>query len=468
MSLRVRLALSYLLVIGLFTAVLVGCWLLFTAGLMIGQVERQAEELAGRLRQALARTYADGGREASRQLLSVAVLPLDSRLELRWRDGASELLHGEARPVQEPAQIDRAWGGETAVDFVPHPMPDQRRVSLTIPLVGENDAVVGLALLDIPTAIPRTVRTPFQMSMLKAALAAAVAAFLVGLALSSLIAGPVRELVGATRELGEGRLDRRVPITGGAELAELARSFNEMAGRLEKTLDNLRSEKERVERSEAARREFLADVSHNLRTPLSAIQGWTEALIDGLAPGEEQILLARIHRETLFVSRTVSRLLDLSRWDEAEPTLSEDLFPLSEPLMEAADTLSEAAAEREVSLSFEGIGTDCRIRGDRLRIRELFQIFLENVVEHAGPGTIATVRARTEGSRVNVEIQDNGKGIPGEEIAHLGQRFRRSGGKGAGLGLAIARKLIQAHGGRLQVEAGPAGGTQVSFSLPAA
>jgi signal transduction histidine kinase len=271
----------------------------------------------------------------------------------------------------------------------------------------------------------------------------------------------VSRLAEATEALGQADLSTRVPVTGRGELAELAVRFNRMAERLEESQLRLREQKERAEHLERTRREFLADVSHNLKTPLAAIQGWTEALQDGLVPGQEPETLARIHRQVGFVTRTVQRLLDLSRWDSGEVALKLEELDPAEPLMEAAEALSQAAADRNIELELQGVQPGLRVRADRGRLRELMQICLENAVYHAGEGAQVQVAFEPVESRLRVTIADTGAGIAPERLSELTSRSRQ------GLGLAIAHKLAAAHGGVFELTSRPGEGTRATFSVDA-
>ncbi|HEY4001529.1 MAG TPA: HAMP domain-containing sensor histidine kinase [Candidatus Xenobia bacterium] len=233
-------------------------------------------------------------------------------------------------------------------------------------------------------------------------------------------------------------------------------------------LRRLRAEKERVEKLEGARRDFLADVSHNLGTPLAAVLGWTELLLEAKdMPAAERVdKLHRIARDVQYVSKTVKQLLDLSRLEASPPELRLEVFPLLEPLMEVVESLAEAAAENGTKLSFDGISPACRVRADRVRVREVLQVLLENVVAHAGKNASAVVAVKAQEGRWLVTLTDDGIGIETGRLNHLQRRFFPSGGTGAGLGLSIAHRLVAAHGGVLDLAQLTGGGTQATFSLP--
>lgn len=276
---------------------------------------------------------------------------------------------------------------------------------------------------------------------------------------------PLRHIDDGLRRLADGKLDHRVGDFH--EFGHLQSAFNSMAERLEGALDSLRSQKERAEQAEQARRDFLADVSHNLGTPLAAIQGWIGFLKDDMVtdPGERRRLLIKLSRQVHRVSRTVHQLLQLSRWENAEPELMIARFPLLKPLIEVAESLEEMAQDRDISLYLDRLHPRLCVRADQDRIRDLFQIFLENAIAHAGAGVEVRVSARLVQERVVVVVSDNGEGVPSHRLPSLKQRFVLASGKGCGLGLAIADRLVSVHGGRLTIDSEPGHGTRLTFDL---
>lgn len=442
MPLRLRLALSYLLVIALFLAVFGASWLAFTARPTVLVLRDQAREYGARLRDSATAAWQRGGTPAVVEAMEAAILPPRARLTVYPPSGAPVAVQGE--PVSgDDSALAAALEGKPGLR-----LPRSRAFPVTawIPFRASGDAF-GVLALSMPAGLPTELRHHLAWSFLYSGLLATLAALLAGWALSRFLARPLQRLAEATSDLGAGDLSRRVPEEGPGEFRDLARRFNRMAESLEKT--------------DAARREFLADVSHNLRTPLAAILGWTEALQDGLAPGEEGDRLARIHREALFVSRAVRRLLELSRWDATPPVLRREPVPLSSPLMAAAEAVEAACAGTPPELRISG-DPSCVVTGDPERLRELLQILLENAVEHAR--SLIEVSASLEEGRVRVTVDDDGPGIAPEMVLE-GAR-RREGGQGLGLGLVLAGRIASAHGGALEAGRGPLSGARLTFTLP--
>lgn len=305
---------------------------------------------------------------------------------------------------------------------------------------------------------------------LRAMLWALGAVLAIGTPLAVYVTIPLRRLLNAVERYGPDTPGFRVPTELLGQLGTLGRRFNEVAVRLEDALAQVRVERDRAERSEALRREFMADVSHGLRTPLTAILGWSDMLVEGVAtdPVERAQLLGRIRREVCHVSRCVGQLLDLSRLEVSAPALHLEAFPLVESLMEVVQNLEDAAAENDVRLLLDPLDPTLRVRADRAATRDILQVLLENVVAHAGRGVTARVSIAAADARVYVSIEDDGVGISQPCIDTLRERHHPSTGRGLGLGLAIAVREVEAHGGHLCVERRAEGGTRACFDLAAA
>lgn len=446
MSLWARLALSYLAVVAIFFGILA-----LAAPRFMGTRPPPPQRVLEDVRESI---------DKSPQPLEVAAR--ETIRGLRERTSATLYLPGQkgralVGPLLEasPDQLQQAWQGQLVTT-----VPEEGGFFGLIPLRG-SQAVLAVTAPP-PPAPPYDREQAINLGYVRAGLLAMVLCALVGVAVSRAVTRPLRRLVQATESFGPESLAHRISEEGPAEVAELSRSFNRMADRLQETVETLRS-------SEAARREFLGDVSHNLMTPLAASMGWVQAMLDGMVRSkeEEKRHLERIHRELTFVSRSVRRLLELSRWEQSDPELRYEVFPLTEPLLEVAETLEGNAAARNVELVFEGLDPRWKVEGDRGRVRELLQILLENAVLHGGRDTTVTLVTEHKAGRVWITVKDNGYGIPAEDLPMVRKGFRRSSGRNTGLGLAIADRLARSHGGVLELESETGKGTTVRFSLKA-
>jgi signal transduction histidine kinase len=324
-------------------------------------------------------------------------------------------------------------------------------------------AAVGAGGLGfIVVARPRAVFTDTLRSLLPSlALSALVAlgfAVLVAALLSRTITRPLRELVGGVRRFAGGDYGTRVPLAGPSEVAEMGTAFNEMA-----------SEIERARGSEQA---FLADISHELRTPLTSIQGFAQAIVDGEARGDAITHVAEIiHRESRRLVRMVEGLLQVARLESgAQSMASEDVAPAR--LLEGAVAALETQA-KDAGVTFDVVGADTlpSVRGDPDKLAQLFLNVLDNAVKHSPRGATVEVRGSRDDGAIVVRVQDAGSGLPQSAQTRLFQRFYRGDNarrNGAGLGLAIAQAIAQAHGGSIRASNVDGGGAEFAVRLPLA
>ena len=268
---------------------------------------------------------------------------------------------------------------------------------------------------------------------------------------------PLREMAAATRAMARGDYGRRVTATSRDEVGELARSFNAMAAEL--------AEVDRM------RRDLVANVSHELRTPITALQAGLENLVDGVEPpGPEQ--LRTMLRQVERLGRLVAQLLDLSRLESGAIPLQRRTFEVRPVLEDAVDESRLHAPDVEVSVAVTepGLSAD----GDPERVHQVLANLLENAVRHSPVGGRVEVSAHSERGRVAIEVCDEGPGIPEEEANRVFERFyradtaRSSSHGGAGLGLAIARWIVDLHGGDIRAERRAPTGCRMVVLLPAA
>jgi len=297
-----------------------------------------------------------------------------------------------------------------------------------------------------------------DLTVLLVAGAAASAAVAAGLLLAATILKPVQRLRLASTALAGGDLGARAPTAGPAELTELAHSFNHMAAQLEDLFD--------------ARRQLVAWASHDLRTPIASIQAMLEALEDGLAEPERYLPAMREQIKTLGL--LVDDLFELARIDAGVLTLEIEDAPLPRLVESCLRGLEAEAHLRRVALEarIDGVIPSVRCAPDKVE-RVLFNL-LTNALRHTpSDGSVAVVVEPLR-EEVRVTVEDTGAGMPADSLQRMFDRFwrgdparsRETGG--AGLGLAIARGLVEAQGGRIWAENRPNGGAKISFTLPRA
>ena len=267
-------------------------------------------------------------------------------------------------------------------------------------------------------------------------------------------ARPIGDVMDAAEKIAEGDLSSRAPIYGPQDVRNLAGAFNRMA--------------ERLETNERQRRDLLADVAHELRTPLAVIRARVEGMRDGLyeADGEH---LELIERETDVMARLLEDLQLLSNAEAGALRLHRERLEPRELVETAADAFATPAGEAGVRLRTEVPAGLPALDVDRVRIGEVFANLLANAVRHTPSGGTITLSASRNPHGVAFAVADTGEGIPADELAQVFDRFAKSPeSRGVGLGLAIAKSLVQAHGGTISAESEPGRGTTIRFVLPAA
>jgi signal transduction histidine kinase len=321
--------------------------------------------------------------------------------------------------------------------------------------------LVGLAVLAVCLPLVAVLASGWVMfhmgddvKILAVSAASASVALAAALVLARSIEQPIERLGDAAAELASGDLSARAPEGGPAEVAALARTFNEMGDALERLFD--------------ARRELVQWASHDLRTPLANMQAMLEALEDGLAEPDDY--LPAFREQVRVLSQLVDDLFELARIESGVLALELRELPLA-PLVENCIVgLAAEAAARGVRLETAG-PADATAQFAPDKIERVLVNLLTNALRHTPTDGSVAVVVRPSADEVCVRVEDSGEGIDEEGVERMFERFwrgdRARSTPGAGLGLAIARGIVEAHGGRIWAEPRSEGGTRVCFTLPA-
>jgi signal transduction histidine kinase len=308
----------------------------------------------------------------------------------------------------------------------------------------------------------KTLFENFRASMFEslgyAVLASVLAALLVSLFLSRRIVAPVRDLTDASQRLTDGHYDERVQVNGSDEIAQLAAHFNQMAAQLEQV--------------EFMRRQLIGDVTHELRTPLTSIKGYMEGLVDGVLPSTPETF-NQIHSEADRLSRLVDDLQELSRVEAKAYPLDFRSVAVSDLVQTTVKRLSPQATAKRIGLRLSLPADLPLIQADEDRITQVLVNLVANAIQYTPEGGDVTISAARHENEIYISVKDTGIGIPPEHLANLFTRFyrvdksrSRNAGGGSGIGLTIAKHLVEAHGGRVWAEsAGDGQGSTFSFSL---
>jgi len=294
-----------------------------------------------------------------------------------------------------------------------------------------------------------------------AAAAAVLVAVLISLVFSRRILHPLRGMMQASQRIADGHYDERVAAEGVDELGQLAARFNQMA--------------EKLEQVESMRRQLIGDVSHELRTPLTAIKGSMEGLMDGVLPATDETY-RQIHQEADRLNRLVDDLQELSRVEAGAYEL--DLRPTQiAPLIETvAKRFRQQFESKRVKLDLSMPGDLPPVLADEHRILQVLTNLTGNALQYTPAGGIVTISAARRNGTAHITVHDTGAGIAPEHLPHLFDRFyrvdksrSRAAGGGSGIGLTIAKYLVEAHGGEIFVESEGSGkGSKFSFTVPVA
>jgi signal transduction histidine kinase len=295
-----------------------------------------------------------------------------------------------------------------------------------------------------------------------------IAAAVIGLVAFRLITKSLRTTIQTVREFQSGNFEARVPPSSSLETQQLARAFNEMAETIVrhieemKTMDNLR-------------RDLVANVSHDLRTPLVSIHGYVETILmkeDTLSKDERLHYLTTVRQSAEKLKRLVEELFELSKLEAKQTKPRLEPFSIAELVQDVAQKFQLLAEQHQVRIETLYPRDLPLVTADIALIERVFQNLLENALKHTPANGVITIRLEPMNNQVKVNVADTGLGIPPEELPFVFQRYRRSSqgssgnDTGAGLGLAIVKKILEVHGLSISVSSRMKEGTAFSFHLP--
>jgi len=452
-SLWFRLLIAFALVI----AVTIGTVYLFVSRSIAGEIERY-EEIREQFHiietQAMlsAHYHTRGNWEGvqyvvgNRSVVSGTRIILTDFDRVVIADSEEELLVGEK---YQPGSTDGLSGNYSGTYFVVF-SEDQEAIMVRL-YIGPR------FLAGTDAASPRTFGEAINRFLLWGGLLAAAIALVLTFVLSRRMSSPIAALAATARRLGRGDLGQRVQLKDRGEVRELAQAFNAMA------ID--------LEHAERLRRNLVADVAHELRTPLSNIRGYLEAICDGVMKPDAATLQS-LNEEAALLSRLVDELQELSLAEAGELKLVYQEEDVTELVRRAAASWQPQVAAKGMSLSVDLPDKLRPVNIDWQRINQVLHNLLENAVAHTGKGGIITVAAAERGDWVEISVSDTGEGIPAQDLPNIFERFyrvdrsRARATGGSGLGLTIAKRLVEAHGGKIEAQSKLGKGSHFSFTVP--
>jgi signal transduction histidine kinase len=397
---------------------------------LVEEIARFYEENNGRWRGVEELFRRNPGRDDVNQLPFVIV---DDRGIVVWEDGP----HERGRPLPRD-MVERG----TPV------MVDGRRVGTVVVLRDEG------RIQQQEAAYTRQTNQALAMGVGGAILVSLV----VGLLLSRHFTRPLRELKTAIHAMNQGQVGAQVPVRTRDELGELATAFNHMSAELEKV--------------NSLRRQMTADIAHDLRTPLAVLLGYLEGLRDGtLQPGSGYF--DTMYDEGIYLQRLIDDLRTLSLADAGELSLMKQAVNPGDLLQHTRSAFQQQASEQQVDLHIDNHADGKTVQVDRNRMQQVLGNLVSNALRYTPPSGRITLYAASDDRYLHLMVEDTGSGIAPEKLPYIFERFYRADearqqhqGE-SGLGLAIVRSIVMAHGGTIEAESQPGRGTRMRITLPA-
>lgn len=397
------------------------------------------------------------GREELLEILNrYATRHSDLKLEVRASD--KKILYRGPPKAEPPLGVHpRSNERKTERLHVTRRTPDGRRRAV----IADVPTSIGPLTVELShsTQAKRNEVSDFALTLLTTLPLVFAAALGVGYFVSSRALTPVDKMIKDAKRITARQLDQRIDVPKSRdELARLAQTLNEMIDRLHRSFEEMRR--------------FTADAAHDLRTPVTALRTEVEvSLMADRTTEEYRESLRTVLDETVHLSRLTNQLLDLSREDFGLPPTTSEPARVDEMLTTAIEDLRMAAEQKQISVEASNIGP-WTVPGDPVRLRRVFTNLLDNAIQYTPHNGHVEVEGMCLPDSVKLVITDNGLGIPLEELPHIFDRFRRVDKArsrqmgGAGLGLAICKSIVEAHGGSIHMESNLGQGTRVVIELP--
>ncbi len=457
-SLRTRLLLTYVALVTLTLMIIAGAFVLILVNnpVPLSQSYRHLADIARASRPYIRQSSPD-------QLNArLAELAQDNAVRLLQTSASGQVLFDSTQSSANQPTIDvkPIKGGEQDIQRG-YFRDAQGQIWLTVTYAKAPATVdPGSTILFAVERPPNRVFTLLDDLMLPVAEAGAIGivlSIIFAVVVSNWVSGPLARTAVAARAIAGGDYTLKAPVQGLAEVHDLGSAFNEMVAKVQTTNET--------------QRDFLANVSHELKTPLTSIQGFAQAILDGAATQPAEAARV-IYDEAGRMRRLVEDLLDLARIESGNAQLRREVLDVSDIVRRVGDNFKLRADKKGVVLTTH-IGNLPLVTGDADRLVQVFSNLTENALEHTPQGGRIGLAAEPVPGGVQVSVADTGKGIPPEDTKRIFERFyqadksrARAGRRGTGLGLTICREIIQAHGGSIQVESTEGRGSTFYVWLP--
>ena len=364
-------------------------------------------------------------------------------------------------PEQVKQKVEKCFKGKRFALEEYNPMLDGIMLTVGQPVYGEDGTVKAVLLLHSPVEGLRDAVWEGLRILLISLVVAAILGMLLAIVFSLRFTKPLNIMKGIAERLAERDYNARSDIKQNDEIGELARTLDELAGRLQLA-------DEESQKLEKLRREFIANISHELRTPVTVIRGSLEALRDGVVTEQEDVqeFHEQMYKESLFLQRLINDLLDLSRLQNTDFPIEKEPLNMVDVIHDAVRSSRQLGAEKRLQIT-SSVDEDCyMLNGDYGRLRQMLMVFLHNSIKFSPEGS--ELRLELEGNRL--KIIDHGCGIKPEDVPHAFDRFYKARNEhnksGSGLGLAIAKQIAQRHDMELELTSKVGEGTTITVVLP--
>jgi len=399
---------------------------------------------------------------ATRTLLNGVNIYLEADLWLTDTDGNVLLSVSSSGTGMVPKQIQdfdpAEAGGEQYLTGDYHGYYSHKVLTMIVP-VTEGFSTKGYLLVHKPLSYFEEQQHSIMVCVYITLIVIYVLSFMIFLGIHLFIYLPLRKITEAAKQYASGNLDYEIPVNSQDEIGYLSASLNYMSTHLKDMEDY--------------QKKFVANVSHDFRSPLTSIKGYIEAIADGTIPVELQgKYLNIILFETERLTDLTRDLLTLNEFDTKDLLLNKESFDLHEMMKQVAASFEGTCTSRKISIELLFASRVLYVHADRSKIQQVLYNLLDNAIKFSNPQSTVTIETTERGEKIFTSVRDYGIGIPKEDLSKIWERFYKSDlsrgkdKKGTGLGLAIVREIIQAHNENINVISTEGVGTEFIFSLP--
>lgn len=329
-------------------------------------------------------------------------------------------------------------------------------LTVGIPIIVDGQVQSAVFLHTPLMELKNTLKTVYFVIWMSAFFAIFISAIIIYYFSDRILIRPLNKINKTAKNIAKGEFDKRVSLESDDEIGDLAVSFNYMAD----SLQNL----------EDMRRSFIANISHELRSPMTSINGFITGMIDGTIPQERwTYYLNIVHDEIKRLMRLINEILDLARIESGEFSVNMGVFDLNELIRQRIIKFEEKINKRNIEVNVKLIENKLKVKGDKDRIDQVLTNLIDNAIKFVKDEGLIEIKTDIKDRKVVVHVYNNGPAIPKDEIKYIWERFHkvdkaRQKGGGTGLGLSIVRQIINKHGETIWVESGDFG-TRFSFTL---